>query len=121
MGDYLKKFKVYPEFTKKESAHWFIHRPGIIESYVLELKGQVVDFFSFYCLPSTIINNPKHKEIKAAYAYYFAPGSQTIDQLMEVALIIAKNQNYDVFNCLNIMDFPQAFEKHHFTNGDGYL
>lgn len=40
---------------------------------------------------------------------------------MEIALIIAKNSNYDVFNCLNIMDFPCTFDKLNFTSGDGFL
>ena len=121
LDEYLKKFKVYPEFTKKEAQHWFTSQPGILEAFVIESKGQILDYFSFYCLPSTILNNPKHKELKAAYAYYFAPGSLTIDQLMEMALIKARDLGYDVFNCLNIREFQSIFDKHHFSIGDGFL
>lgn len=40
---------------------------------------------------------------------------------MEIALIKAKELNYDVFNCLNIMEFSKTFEKLNFTSGDGFL
>ena len=45
--------------------------PNVIYSYVVEDKDKkVTDFFSFYCLPSTVIKHPKHNLLKAAYSYY---------------------------------------------------
>jgi glycylpeptide N-tetradecanoyltransferase len=51
----------------------------------------VTDFISFYSLPSTVVNNAKHKRIEAAYSYYNVAKSITINQLMKDALILAHN------------------------------
>lgn len=46
---------------------------------------------SFYTLPSTVVNNPVHKSIKAAYAFYNVATSMSMQDLMHDALILAKN------------------------------
>ena len=66
----MSKFKVYINYSKKEAQHWFIRREDIIESYVIENNNKITDFISFYCIPSSVLKNDKHKEIKIAYAYY---------------------------------------------------
>ena len=40
---------------------------GVVYSYVVEAPdtGDLTDFFSFYSLPSTVINNPLHKTLRA--------------------------------------------------------
>jgi glycylpeptide N-tetradecanoyltransferase len=78
---------------------------------------RVTDFFSFYSLPSTIINHPKHNLLEAAYLFYYAsdvafvPGEDVdgklkkrLDQLIGDALIIANQAKFDVFNALTLMD-----------------
>lgn len=40
---------------------------------------------------------------------------------MLIALIKAKEMNYDVFNCLNIMHNTEFLEDLLFLKGDGYL
>lgn len=104
LNNYLKKFKVRPEFTKKECQHWFVRRPGIIESFVVENKGKVTDFFSFYSLPSSILKNPKYKKLNAAYSYYYVNTSMSLKDMYLNTLIKAKELEYDVFNALDIMD-----------------
>lgn len=89
--EYLKKFKVYTEYTRKECLHWFVNRPDIIESYVIvDKSSKVHDFFCFYNLPSSILNNPKYKNLKAAYSYYFIANSVSLKELYKIALIKAK-------------------------------
>ena len=103
--NYLKKFKVFTEYTRKECLHWFVNRPNIIESYVIvDKNSKVHDFFCFYNLPSSILNNPKYTQLKAAYSYYFIANSVSMKELYKIALIKAKQLNYDVFNCLDVMD-----------------
>jgi glycylpeptide N-tetradecanoyltransferase len=55
-------------------------------------------------LPSTVIKNPKHNLLKAAYSYYNVATSVSLKDLMFNALILAKNEDMDVFNALDIMD-----------------
>jgi glycylpeptide N-tetradecanoyltransferase len=81
--------------------------------------GRITDFFSFYSLPSTIINNPKHDILEAAYLFYYATDvafQKGIDDendgrlknrlldLMGDALIVADQAKFDVFNALTLMD-----------------
>jgi glycylpeptide N-tetradecanoyltransferase len=73
---------------------------------------------SFYSLPSTIINNPKYNQLrvyicnrlKAAYSYYNVSYKTPLVNLMLDALILAKNEGFDVFNALDIMDNESIFK-----------
>ena len=78
---------------------------------------KVTDFFSFYSLPSTVINNPKHGVIEAAYLFYYASEiafedgveengvlKKRLERLIGDALIIAQRAKFDVFNALTLMD-----------------
>ncbi len=51
----------------------------------------ITDFVSFYTLPSTVMRHPVHKSLKAAYSFYNASGKTAWCDLMQDALIIAKN------------------------------
>lgn len=88
---------------------------------MIEKDGKITDFFSFYCLPSTVLKDKKYKEIRAAYSYYFVNTTMTMTELYRVALIKAKELDYDVFNTLDIMNNSDVFEELLFSSGDGYL
>lgn len=119
---YLQKFKVHVEHTMDEFKHFFLPRDRIIETFVIVDKDKVTDFISFYVLPSTILTEKcPYKLINAAYCYYFANTTLTVPQLFEIALLKAKELDFDVFNALDIMDNAQAFEKLNFNPGDGFL
>ena len=119
--DYLSQFSLYQQYTRKECEHWFVRRKDIIESFVIERNNKVTDFFSFYCLPSSVLNNAQHKTIKAAYSYYFVNTSVDLKTLYQCALIKAKELGYDVFNTLDIMNNSEIFSDLLFSGGDGYL
>ena len=53
--------------------------------------GRLTDMLSFYTLPSTVINNPLHSKLAAAFQYYTVPGATPLIQLMGDALILAHN------------------------------
>ena len=53
--------------------------------------GEVTDFLSFYTLPSTIMNHPTHKSLKAAYSFYNVHTKTPLIDLMGDALILAKS------------------------------
>jgi len=122
---YLKKFQLAQHYTPEEFAHWFLPRPGVVQTYVVEdpVTKKLTDMLSFYELPSSVIGNEKHSLLKAAYSFYNVTNKLTWEQLITDALILAKQADFDVFNALNVME-NDAFlkEKHlHFGIGDGHL
>ncbi|KAL7069987.1 hypothetical protein ACQ4LE_010792 [Meloidogyne hapla] len=121
LTNYLTKFDICPLFSLEEFEHFFLPREDVIYSYVIENNGQVTDFISFYCLPSTIVHNPLHKEIRAAYSFYNVAGSVPLNKLINDALIIAKNMGFDVFNALDLMENKSFLEELKFGIGDGNL
>ena len=63
----------------------------VVESYcVRDAEGTVTDMCSWYHLPSSVINNPKHTTMVAAYSYYNVATTVTLDVLMNDCLILAK-------------------------------
>lgn len=74
---------------------------------------KITDFFSFYSLESSVINNTKHNMIKAAYMFYYATDvvwkdhkdndemkkvlKARLNQLVHDALIVAKKVRISFF------------------------
>lgn len=83
--------------------------------------NKIVAFLSYYHLPSTVLGNDKHKMLNAVYSYYNAPGPFSLEQIMQDALILAKNEGADVFNALDLMDNGTVFKELKFGPGDGHL
>ena len=120
--EYLKKYKVHGYYSKEEVAHWFLPRKNVVYSYVKEDKSnKVSDLISFYCLPSSILKNPNYKKLMAAYSFFNINNSCEFKDLMKCALILAKNENFDVYNCLNIMENESVVKDLLFGQGDGTL
>jgi len=57
----------------------------------------------------------------AVYSYYTVSTSMTRQELIRDALIIAKQQGVDVFNCLNLQDNQTFLDDLRFGRGDGNL
>lgn len=51
---------------------------------------EVTDFTSFYALNSTVIGHERHNTLNAAYAFYTVSTKTPLKQLMNDALIMAK-------------------------------
>ena len=107
LHQYLSKFDTAPIFSAEEIAHWLLHDEKIcaeqvVWSYVVEDRSthQLTDFFSFYCLESSVIKSPIPKNVRAAYGFYYATRESStkeekglrdrLNLLMTDALIIAK-------------------------------
>ncbi|KAJ5509351.1 hypothetical protein N7527_011494 [Penicillium freii] len=135
---YMRRFDMNQAFTREEIDHWLVHKkqPGkdqVVWSYVAEdpETNKITDFVSFYNLESTVIDNPKHDAVHAAYLYYYATETAFSDDkqafkerlqlLMNDALICAKNARFDVFNALTSHDNPLFLEDLKFGAGDGQL
>lgn len=148
---YMGRFDMVPELTVEEARHQFLSGRGtgsvgkggkgrrngqVTWTYVVEdpKTHKITDFFSFYSLPSSIINHPRHGLLEAAYLYYYAsetafePGADSegklqtrITALMGDALIVANEAAFDVFNALTLMDNVSMLQDLRFGAGDGYL
>lgn len=118
---YLSKFHLSQVFTKEEFEHWFITKENVVYSYVVEDKGIITDFISFYTITTQIIGDDKYKELKVAYSFYNVSTRTGWDELMSEALIICKQLGFDVFNCLDIMDNNKFLKSLKFVEGNGKL
>lgn len=91
----------------------------------------ITDFFSFFCVESSIIKN--NEVLRVAYLFYYATeaGLTTtpdrpalkarLNALIHDALILAKKAKLDVFNALSLMDNGLFLEQQKFGGGDGQL
>jgi len=120
---------------QKKKSH--SRREGqVIWTYVVEHPEthKITDFFSFYSLPSTVIDHPRHNTLEAAYLFYYATDvafqenaeedgllKNRLQDLIGDALIIANQNEFDVFNVLTQMDIVPILEELKFGEGDGCL
>uniref|UniRef100_A0A1A8MHX2 Glycylpeptide N-tetradecanoyltransferase n=2 Tax=Nothobranchius TaxID=28779 RepID=A0A1A8MHX2_9TELE len=119
---YLRGFQLAPSMGEEEVAHWFLPQENIIDTYVVEGAGGVLtDFTSFYTLPSTVMDHPLHRSLKAAYSFYNVHTKTPLQDLMSDALILAKVKGFDVFNALDLMENKVFLEKLKFGIGDGNM
>ncbi|CAI9100629.1 OLC1v1037762C1 [Oldenlandia corymbosa var. corymbosa] len=123
LKNYLSRFIVAPELNNEEIEHWLLPRENVIDSYLVEsqVTHEITEFFSFYTLPSSILHNQEHSTLKAAYNFYYASTNTPLHQLMNDALIIAKQKDFDVFNALDVMDNATFLKDLKFGQGDGQL
>ncbi|XP_035510759.1 glycylpeptide N-tetradecanoyltransferase 1 [Morone saxatilis] len=121
LREYLSQFHLVPAMNQEEVEHWLLPRENIIDTFLVENDGKVTDFLSFYTLPSTIMNHPVHRSLKAAYSFYNVHTTTTLLDLMSDALILAKSKGFDVFNALDLMENKNFLEKLKFGIGDGNL
>ncbi|XP_010445121.1 PREDICTED: glycylpeptide N-tetradecanoyltransferase 1-like [Camelina sativa] len=123
LRNYLSQFLVETDFDENDVEHWLLPREDVVDSYLVESPEthDVTDFCSFYTLPSTILGNPNYTTLKAAYSYYNVATRTTFTQLMNDALIIAKQKGFDVFNALDVMHNESFLKELKFGPGDGQL
>eukprot|EP00571_Detonula_confervacea_P003580 CAMPEP_0172313478 /NCGR_PEP_ID=MMETSP1058-20130122/20264_1 /TAXON_ID=83371 /ORGANISM="Detonula confervacea, Strain CCMP 353" /LENGTH=488 /DNA_ID=CAMNT_0013027135 /DNA_START=44 /DNA_END=1506 /DNA_ORIENTATION=- len=125
--EHLGKFKLSVVFSEEEFAHWLLPREGVVSSFVNVVKKEgeeeeeITDFCSYYHLHSSVLGNPKHSTLNAAYSFYNVATTVDLTELMRDCLILAKNEGHDVFNALNLMENDGFLESLKFGMGDGNL
>lgn len=117
----LDQFKLHPNLTEEEVAHWLLPREKVLFSYVVESNGVVTDLASFYSLPSSVLGNEKHKTLFAAYQFWTVAKSVSLADLTNDVFVAAHKEGFDVFNALDLMDNAAIFEPLKFGIGDGLL
>eukprot|EP00457_Paulinella_chromatophora_P005326 gb/GEZN01005343.1/.p1 GENE.gb/GEZN01005343.1/~~gb/GEZN01005343.1/.p1 ORF type:complete len:482 (+),score=82.73 gb/GEZN01005343.1/:28-1473(+) len=123
LNEFLAGFKLTQHFSEAEFEHWLLPRKGVVDCFVVEdpETHQVTDMISFYHLPSSIIGNDKYEKLNAAYSFYNFSTKTPWEQLMGDALILAKQLDFDVFNCLDVMLNETFLKPLKFGIGDGHL
>nr|CAG4644753.1 EOG090X055U [Leptodora kindtii] len=121
LNEYLNKFDLAPCFDEEDFRHWFYPREGIVDCFVVENGGVITDLVSYYTLPSTVMHHPVHNSLKAAYSFYNASTATPWTDLINDALVTAKNSGFDVFNALDLMENKTFLEPLKFGIGDGNL
>ncbi|KXT08805.1 hypothetical protein AC579_8276 [Pseudocercospora musae] len=140
---YTERFDLRQEFTDDEISHYICSdtTKDVVWSYVVEENGKITDFVSYYLLESTVLRSSKRETIRAAYLYHYAtesafqvPGKAKVkaqalqetlkarlDLLIHDALILAKKDDFHVFNALTLLDNPLFLKDQKFEPGDGKL
>ncbi|KAL4101832.1 hypothetical protein PRIC1_005580 [Phytophthora ramorum] len=120
---YLAKFDLVQHYDEHDVAHWMLPRDGVINAYVVENPEthKITDFTSFYHLPSTVIGHAQHNKLNAAYSFYNVATSVPLTELMNDTLVMAKKEDFDVFNALSLMDNMEFLQELKFGPGDGDL
>ncbi|KAI2658588.1 Glycylpeptide N-tetradecanoyltransferase 1 [Labeo rohita] len=119
LREHLKAFHLIPSLTLEDVEHWLLPQDGVIDTYVVEsMADTITDMVSFYTLPSTALNHPVHKGLKAACVLYCISKATPLLQLMEDILIICKARKFDVFSALDVMDNKAFLEPLKFRMGD---
>ncbi|KAG9449651.1 hypothetical protein H6P81_009616 [Aristolochia fimbriata] len=123
LRNYLSHYAVAPDFDEDDVQHWLLPTENVVDSYLVESpeSHELTDFCSFYTLPSTILGNQNYSLLKAAYSYYNVSTRTPLLQLMNDALIVAKQRDYDVFNALDVMENGTFLKELKFGPGDGQL
>lgn len=121
VAEYLTRFDLAPAFSEEDFRHWFLPQAGIVDSFVVDNGSELTDLVSYYTLPSTVMHHPVHKTLKAAYSFYNVSTATNWVDLMSDALVSAKNNGFDVFNALDLMENKEFLEPLKFGIGDGNL
>lgn len=112
---YLKKFDLAPVYSQEEFEHWFVPRKDIIDTFVVENNGVITDICSYYHLPSSIMQHPQHKTLKAAYSFYNVATKTPLLNLINDCLIMAKKVSlsfifFSFFKLVNLCCFLYYIE-----------
>lgn len=94
LNEYLMTVKIHMVFTEDEVAHFLLPRENVMFSYVVDTfedkVNEVTDFYSFYCLPSNILQHMDYDMLKVAYSWYNVSTTGRLEQGVKDLLVIAK-------------------------------
>lgn len=117
LNGYTRDTPISITFSEEICESYFLG--GVVQTWVLGGIGTPTDMISFYTLPIT--NKLLHTSVKAAYLWYYVSTTTTLPIFVQEALIIAKEQGFDVFSCLDIFRNEEFVAELKFKQGTGTL
>ena len=118
------KYKISEIFSKEEISHLLLPRNNIVYTYVLEDENnKITDFCSFYGMSRPILNNnnTKIKKINLAYSIMNFNSSISMKDLLKSAIILAKQNNFDAYHCIDYKEYSINFKELLFTEKIGKM
>ena len=124
-----KKYKIHEILSIKEVEHWFLPKNNIVYTYILEDEGhKITDFCSFYSIQRTILNPNKaneaankYKKINFAFELINYNTSISVKELLRSAIILAKQNNFDAYHCIDYKENVENFKELLFTEKIGKM
>lgn len=119
---YMEKYNYHHIFTKEEFKHIFFNNKFVTCYVVLDDDENVLDFISYYIMRSRVLqNNSKHEFLNKAVLFYYTCLNETPYRLIKDILIVARNNNIDVFDALELMENQYILKELGFDEGNGML
>ena len=112
-----KSFQIAQSFREEEVKHWFLKRNNVVYSYV---SKDLSDFVSFYSI--SIATQNENTSINSSYLFhYYSKNVSTTEKLLKKSLVLAKKENFDIFNCIDIGQNTTFIELLNFDKGNATL
>jgi glycylpeptide N-tetradecanoyltransferase len=122
LNAHLRKFKIAIVYDEVAAAHWFLPRPGVVASYVVETPTGLDGFFSIFVVNTTTIGVPQYPTMTIGNIfYYFAKPSLLTDLARAAIQAVHWDYGVDVVNCLEIQDNAELRDSLGFTKAKGAL
>nr|POF15451.1 glycylpeptide n-tetradecanoyltransferase [Quercus suber] len=104
ISKYNERYGLRQDFNEEDIEHLLCSKASkdVVWSNVVEQDGKITDIISYYLLENALLQ-PR------------------LEQLVHDALILAKKDNFHVFNALTLMDNPLFLKDQKFEPGDGKL
>lgn len=115
---YLKRFELYPIYDADHFTNTFLNN-DFVKCYTYKAKsdGPILDIISYYNLPMTKTDNTTR--INTAYLFYYSNNSGHLTDMVRNLMIKLRNEQYHLFNALNIMENETFLDELHFEEGTG--
>lgn len=100
-NEYAIKYNISVKYSKDELKHYLFS--PFTKTYVMESKGEIVDFVSYYVLSQSVKGSDE--KIKGAYLFLYSCNKEDIQLLASnVIRLITRDTDCDVFNVTDVMN-----------------
>lgn len=111
--NYLKRYNFTEVFTRDEFVRRFYNN-NVVKSYVvLNANNNVIDFASYYI---TMLKFKDSDYLSRGMVYYYTSTTETAYRLLYNLLVIAKNNNVDMFGAYNNMENNDVLTELNFSS-----
>jgi glycylpeptide N-tetradecanoyltransferase len=112
---YTDRYTFYEKYSLDEFKYWFLNGE-YVRSYVIinEKTQEIVDFFSYYILPTVSLDDTP-VFIMNAYVFTYTSLLYTPRKIFENIVIVASNDKCDIVTVANIMESDEVVGE---PNGD---